>query len=198
MTTVTFPAVGNAENALFFYPMRLRSLDSGRLFSAKIAFCHRACTTPRYGRFCGTFSAAPARPFLAAQVIAPSRPAKGCAPFDPRQGSPCTCPAPPFTARPGLCFTRRLALENQELPSWHSEEQIISSLISNLSSFIILRARRSAPPRTRDTRSFVRSRPSATDNRKPVTENLNPNRPARGTHSYLTGRTYPRPITENR
>ena len=42
-----------------------------------------------------------------------SRPAKGCSPFDPRQGrSPCTCPAPPFAAKPGLCFSRSLAREN--------------------------------------------------------------------------------------
>jgi len=39
------------------------------------------------------------------------RPAKGCSPFDPRQGAPCTCPALPFTAKPGLCFSRNFAVE---------------------------------------------------------------------------------------
>ena len=48
---------------LSFYPMRLRSLDCGRLFSAKIAFRDQPCTTPQNGRLCGTFSAAPARTF---------------------------------------------------------------------------------------------------------------------------------------
>ena len=85
------------------------------IYSAKIAFRDRPYTTKRYGRFCGTFSAAPARFFTSAQVFAPSRPAKGSAPFDPRQGAPCTCPAPPFMAKPGLCFTYLLALENQML-----------------------------------------------------------------------------------
>ena len=63
-----------------------------------------------YGRFCGTFFAAPARFFTSAQVFAPSRPAKGSAPFDPRQGrGPCTCPASPFLAKPGFCFSRNFA-----------------------------------------------------------------------------------------
>ena len=106
MSAVTFFTVCNTEDALFFYPMRLPSLDCGRLFSAKIAFRDKLCATLQGGRFCGTFSAAPARFFTSAQVFAPSRPAKGSAPFDPRQGrSPCTCPAPPFLAKPGLCFT---------------------------------------------------------------------------------------------
>ena len=67
----------------------------------KDRFRHRTVGAIIFGRFCGTFSAAPARFFTSAQVFAPSRPAKGSAPFDPRQGSPCTCPA-----MPGLCFTR--------------------------------------------------------------------------------------------
>jgi hypothetical protein len=62
-----------------------------------------------YGRFCGTFFAAPARFFTSAQVFAPSRPAKGCSPFDPRQGAPCTCPASPFMAKPGFCAQRGFA-----------------------------------------------------------------------------------------
>ena len=62
-----------------------------------------------YGRFCGTFFAAPARFLTSAQVFAPSRPAKGCSPFDPRQGSPCTCPAAPFMAKPGFCAQRGFA-----------------------------------------------------------------------------------------
>ena len=33
------------------------------------------------GRFCGTFSAAPARTFMSAQVFAPARPARGSAPL---------------------------------------------------------------------------------------------------------------------
>jgi hypothetical protein len=61
----------------FFYPMRLRSLDSGRLFSAKIAFRDRPGGTLRNGRFCGTFSAAPARTFLSAQVFGSVAPRKG-------------------------------------------------------------------------------------------------------------------------
>ena len=91
--------------------MRLPSLDSGRLFSAKIAFRNNPCATLQSGRFCGTFFAAPAQPFMAAQVFVRSRPAKGCAPFDPRQGSPCTCPSPPFVAAQGLCFSRNFAVE---------------------------------------------------------------------------------------
>ena len=63
------------------------------------------------GRFCGTFFAAPARFFTSAQVVAPSRPAKGSSPFDPRQGAPCTCPASPLMAKQGLCFKRSLAEE---------------------------------------------------------------------------------------
>ena len=68
-------------NALCFYPMRLRSLDCGRLFSAKIASRDQLCATPRYGRFCGTFSAAPARTFMSAQVfgsVAPRVIPKSC------------------------------------------------------------------------------------------------------------------------
>ena len=38
LSTVTSSVVGNTSRAFFFYPMRLPSLDSGRLFSAKIAF----------------------------------------------------------------------------------------------------------------------------------------------------------------
>ena len=118
-----FSAERDTSSRALFYPMRLRSLDSGRLFSAKIAFRNRPCATPRYGRFCGTFSAAPARLFIAAQVFAPSRPAKGCAPFDPRQGAPCTCPDPPFSADRGLCFSRQAAAENLPLTAseWQSK-----------------------------------------------------------------------------
>ena len=105
MTTVASFVLGNNICAFFFCPMRLRSLDSGRLFSAKIASPHRTVHSLTCGRFCGTFSAAPARFLTSAQVFAPSRPARGCAPLDPRQGSPCTCPASPFMAKPGLCFT---------------------------------------------------------------------------------------------
>ena len=81
---------------------------------------HHSVYSLTCGRFCGTFSAAPARPFRAAQAIARSRPAKGCAPFDPRQGRrPCTCPDPPFLPSQGLCFPYRPAIRKQNvyLPS---------------------------------------------------------------------------------
>ena len=57
-------------------------------------FRHRPCVRVLFGRFCGTFYAATARPFLGAQVLrfvaprpAASRPgtlARGFAPLDPR------------------------------------------------------------------------------------------------------------------
>ena len=63
-----------------------------------------------HGRFCGTFSAAPAHPRVRRSSLW-SRPARVCATHDPRQGSPCTCPAPP-EAKPGLCFSRNFADED--------------------------------------------------------------------------------------
>ena len=75
----------------------------------KHRFSRQTVYTITDGRFCGTFSAAPARFFTSAQVFAPSRPAKGCSPFDPRQGAPCTCPASPFMAKPGFCVQRGFA-----------------------------------------------------------------------------------------
>jgi hypothetical protein len=77
MAPVTFFVAGSSKNAFFFCPMRLPSLDSGRLFSAKIAFRDRPCVTLQSGRFCGTFSAAPARFFTSAQVFAFVAPRKG-------------------------------------------------------------------------------------------------------------------------
>ena len=44
---------------------------------------------------------------------APSRPARVCAPLDPRQGTPCTCPDPLFIADRGLSFSRIVAVENK-------------------------------------------------------------------------------------
>ena len=80
--------------------------------AAKIAFRTVQWATLQSGRFCGTFSAAPARFFTSAQVFARSRPARVYATLDPRQGAPCTCPEPPFTVAPGLCFSRNCADEN--------------------------------------------------------------------------------------
>ena len=77
MATVTSFVVGNTKSVSFFYPMRLPSLDYGRLFSAKIAFRAIPGATLQYGRFCGTFFAAPAQPFMAAQVFALVAPRKG-------------------------------------------------------------------------------------------------------------------------
>ena len=99
-----------------FCPMRLPSLDSGRLFSAKIAFRNQPLVRLYAGDFAEPFSAAPARFFTSAQVFTRSRPVRGYALLNPRQGrGPCTCPASPFTAKPGLCFSRRLATEKQTL-----------------------------------------------------------------------------------
>jgi len=78
--------VGNNKNAFIFCPMRLRSLDSGRLFSAKTAFRDKPFTQLRMGGFAEPFFAAPARFFTSAQIFAPSRPARAFAALDPRQG----------------------------------------------------------------------------------------------------------------
>jgi hypothetical protein len=77
MAPVTSFVVNNTNCAYFFCPMRLPPLDSGRLFSAKIAFRDQPCATLQIGRFCGTFSAAPARTFMSAQVFALVAPRKG-------------------------------------------------------------------------------------------------------------------------
>ena len=112
--------------------MRLRSLDSGRLFSANTAFRDKPFTRLYPGGFAEPFFAAPARFFTSAQVFAPSRPAKGSAPFDPRQGrGPCTCPASPFTAKPGLCFTCRLAAGKQAIIDFR-QKQIAPDTISSV------------------------------------------------------------------
>ena len=92
----------------------------------KHRFPQQTVYTITHGRFCGTFSAAPARFFTSAQVFAPSRPAKGSAPFDPRQGSPCTCPAPPFMAKPGFCVQRDFAEEAHPVPSSDLRVMIIN------------------------------------------------------------------------
>ena len=55
MATVASSVVGNANNAYFFCPMRLPSLDCGRLFSAKIAFRDAPFTQLYAGDFAEPF-----------------------------------------------------------------------------------------------------------------------------------------------
>ena len=149
MTTVASFVAGNTIYVAFFYPIRLPSLDSGRLFSAKTAFRDKPCATLQSGRFCGTFFAAPAQPFMAAQVFARSRPARGCAPLDPRQGAPCTCPSPPFTAAQGLCFTRNFAEETNVGPEMETTDHLspvaIYTLVTASSRSPCPTCRRSSP-----------------------------------------------------
>ena len=106
ITASAFFTVGNNKNASFLSDATPFARLRAAVFR-KDRFPPPTVCAVIYGRFCGTFFAAPARFFTSAQVFAPSRPAKGCAPFDPRQGAPCTCPASPFMAKPGLCFTYR-------------------------------------------------------------------------------------------
>ena len=121
--------------------MRLRSLDSGRLFSAKIAFRTISCATLQIGRFCGTFSAAPARFFTSAQVFAPSRPARASAALDPRQGRrPCTCPASPFMAKPGFCVQRGFAEGAYAVPSTHLRYTPLYSVSIRFAAAVFLSA----------------------------------------------------------
>ena len=63
----------------------LRSTPGGCFPQRSLSAPHRVQLS-QLGRFCGTFSAAPARFFTSAPVFTRSRPAKGCSPFDPRQG----------------------------------------------------------------------------------------------------------------
>jgi 7-cyano-7-deazaguanine reductase len=56
MTSVASFVIGNNKDAFFFCPMRLRSLDSGRLFSAKIAFRIKPFTHLYSGDFAEPFS----------------------------------------------------------------------------------------------------------------------------------------------
>ena len=56
MTSFAYFVVGNNKNAFFFCPMRLRSLDSGRLFSANTAFRDKPFIHLYSGGFAEPFS----------------------------------------------------------------------------------------------------------------------------------------------
>jgi hypothetical protein len=85
MTPVASFIVGNNKNALFLSDATPFARLRAAVFR-KHRFRHRTAYSLIFGRFCGTFFAAPARFFTSAQVFAPSRPARASAALDPRQG----------------------------------------------------------------------------------------------------------------
>ena len=116
MTVVTFLTARNTKNALFFIRCDSHHSTAGGCFPQRPLSATNRTQLCEAGGFAEPFSP-PLRDLLWPRRSSLwSRPAKGCSPFDPRQGAPCTCPAPPFTAKPGLCFTRRLAVE-KSMPS---------------------------------------------------------------------------------
>ena len=94
--------------------MRLRSLDSGRLFSAKIASSIKPSTQLYTGDFAEPFPP-PLRGLLWSRRSSLRRAPQGLPqPLTRGRGEhPCTCPASPFMAKPGLCVTHRLATKNR-------------------------------------------------------------------------------------
>ena len=119
MTTVTFFVVGNTKDARFF--VRCDSVRStpGGCFPQRSLSATSRVRLSRAGDFAEPFPPPLRELFCPRRSSAPSRPARGCAPLDPRQGAPCTCPASPFMAKPGLSFTHQLAVEKSMLhPHW--------------------------------------------------------------------------------
>ena len=113
MTTVTFPVVDISNNALFFVRCDSRRSTPGGCFPQRSLSATNRAQLCKTGDFAEPFPP-PLRTLLWARRSSLwSRPARGCAPLDPRQGSPCTCPASPFMVKPGLCFSRNFALETQ-------------------------------------------------------------------------------------
>ena len=119
MTTVTFFTVCDTTSAFFFVRYDSRRSTPGGCFPQTSLPATDRVRFNDMGDFAEPFPPPLRELFRPRRSSAPSRPARGCAPLDPRQGAPCTCPASPFMAKPGLSFTHRLAVEKSMLyPHW--------------------------------------------------------------------------------
>ena len=106
--------VGNTKGALFVRCDSVRSTTGG-CFPQKSLPATNCVQLHDMGDFAEPFPPPLRELFCPRRSSAPSRPARGYSPLDPRQGAPCTCPDPPFTANRSLSFSHRSAVENKRL-----------------------------------------------------------------------------------